>query len=63
MGKKEKPVKVGSGRYEYKGYVIKSYGEYGTPKGVEWKAINDNTGETMYTAKSLHEIVKMIDTA
>jgi hypothetical protein len=61
MGKKDKPIKVGPGRYEYRGYVIKSYGEYGTQKGVEWKAVNDNTGEIAFVDKSLHDIVKLID--
>ena len=44
MSKKDKPVKVSTGHYKYKGYDIRFYGYHHPDKCVWWEAVNEETG-------------------
>lgn len=61
MSKKDKPVKVSTGHYKYKGYDIRFYGYHHPDKRVWWEAVNEETGCADYHCTTLRQIIQQID--
>ena len=54
-------IKVGKGRYRYKGYKLYSYGYYAPDRCIWWEASDDETGCAVYYAHTKRELMGMID--
>lgn len=61
MAKKTKPIKLAPGKYAFKGYTIKSYGNYDKKDNIVWKAFNDETDQVEFAGSSLHEVTNLIN--
>lgn len=54
-------IKLGSGKYKYKGYVITCHGYYEPDHCVWWEAVNIKTGCADYHTNTKKEIMELID--
>lgn len=54
-------IKVGRGRYKYKGYQLFNYAYYHPDHCVWWEATNIETGCADYHANTKKELMDMID--
>jgi len=53
--------KIRSGLYRYKGYLIRNHGYYPPDQIVWWEAVNEETQQADYHAKTKRRIKELID--